>query len=157
MEECLICYSKPEKMKQLACNHSLCNSCYLHLDTQECPFCREKFTYSKSESIKRKNMNINYRNWQPPNELLFPNSFNDYRRIRSRTRRVYNPLNNNEIMDNIECPGAPFSRINKNRKRRRRRQLSLDEILERRKNIRKKCKKKWERKNKRLRKMWWIA
>ena len=157
MEECLICYSKPEKMKQLACNHSLCNSCYLHLDTQECPFCRQKFSYTKTESLKRRNLNINYSNWQPPQELLFPNSFTNYRRTRVRRNRVYNPINNRTIIDNLEVTGAPFSRLNKNRKRNKRKNLTLEQILEKRKQIRKKCKKKWETKNKRLRKMWWIS
>ena len=46
---------------------------------------------------------------------------------------------------------TPFSRAIKNCYRRRRRNLSLEEVLERRKNIRKRMKKKWTRKNKHLR------
>lgn len=46
---------------------------------------------------------------------------------------------------------TPFSRAIKNCYRRRRRNLSLEEVLERRKNIKKRIKKKWTRKNKHLR------
>jgi len=46
----------------------------------------------------------------------------------------------------------PFSRIKKNITRRRRRDLSFDEVLERRLLIKKRCSRKWEHKEARLNK-----
>ena len=47
----------------------------------------------------------------------------------------------------------PFSRVRSNMRRNRRRNLSFDEVLERRKKIRARCKRKWMRKNGRLNKI----
>lgn len=47
----------------------------------------------------------------------------------------------------------PFSRVRSNMHRNRRRNLSFDEVLERRAIIKKRCKKKWMRKNGRLTKV----
>ena len=54
---------------------------------------------------------------------------------------------------NIEIPYN--INLNRHRIRRRRRELTLQEIKERRENIKLRCKKKWEYKDKRLRKIKW--
>ena len=53
-------------------------------------------------------------------------------------------------------PYYPNIRLERNRYRKRRRNLTLDEIILRRKNIRSRCKKKWLHKNKNLIKKWWL-
>ena len=80
MEDCLICYSKQKSFKILPCQHKLCHSCFLKLDTCICPYCREKFYYTKKESIKRAQMNIDYRNWHPPSQLAIPEGFTNINR-----------------------------------------------------------------------------
>jgi hypothetical protein len=47
----------------------------------------------------------------------------------------------------------PFSRVRRNCIRKRRRNLTMDEVLDRRQYIRKRCVKKWTRKNGRLEKI----
>lgn len=54
---------------------------------------------------------------------------------------------------NISEHPVPYSRVRRNMNRRRRRNLSFDEVLERRKRIKKRCKRKWMRKNGRLNKI----
>ena len=44
MEDCGICYtsfSECSEVKTLSCNHQLCPHCYLRLQTQKCPYCRQ--------------------------------------------------------------------------------------------------------------------
>ena len=61
--------------------------------------------------------------------------------------------NENYINDYRDIRG---SRINRNRFRKRRRNLSMKEIKERRRIIKKKCKRKWNKKNSRaLKTNWW--
>tara|TARA_B100000767_G_C19764429_1_gene536782 strand:+ start:349 stop:753 length:405 start_codon:yes stop_codon:yes gene_type:complete len=55
--------------------------------------------------------------------------------------------------DNYTNNHQPFSRVRRNMKRRRRRNLSFDEVLKKRRRIKKRCKQKWMRKNGRLRKI----
>ena len=71
MEDCQICFQKvsSEKMKQLTCSHALCYNCYLRLDKQLCPFCRNPFIYTQKDILNRNKLNVEY-NWQPPAELL---------------------------------------------------------------------------------------
>ena len=47
----------------------------------------------------------------------------------------------------------PYSRARRNMNRNRRRNLSFDEVLQRRRRIKNKCKRKWMRKNGRLAKI----
>jgi len=72
--------------------------------------------------------------------------------------------NNNFILPNRQLHiseeyevNEPFSRIINNGTRRRRRALSLDEVLERRKEINERKARHWDRKDARLRKLtaWW--
>jgi hypothetical protein len=155
MEDCLICYSNQKKWKILPCQHKLCFTCYLHLDTSRCPFCRKDFSYNQKELEYKNKLNIDYSNWQPPRQLIIPDSF---RQIIIRSTERNNQENDRRInIDDIDYNQNPsFSRLNQNRIRRRRRNLSMKEIQERRKNIKKRCKKKWNKKNKRYRKInWW--
>ena len=162
MESCSICcfaYSEPDSSgnntkKVLCCSHCLCMSCYLKLDKTFCPFCRLRFHYSKDELILRNSLNLDYNKWQPPSQITnyIPNE-----RIRIRTRNTNIVNYPNSIIyynSQIDTPNniivnEPFSRVRKNMTRKRRRNLSFDEVLERRKNIRKRCQKKWSHKNNR--------
>jgi len=54
---------------------------------------------------------------------------------------------------NIPGYPVPYSRVRRNMNRRRRRNLSFQEVLKRRKRIKKRCKRKWMRKNGRLNKI----
>ena len=132
--------------KILSCNHVLCESCYLRLDKTYCPYCRKVFTYSRNDIIKRNKLNLNYK-WQPPSQIsnYIPPDTNI-----STIPTVIVPSNNSRNRS-IE-PSEPFSRVRKNMIRRRRRNLSFDEVLERRKVIRRRCQMKWMRKNGRLEK-----
>ncbi len=149
MEDCNICYSKisdVSEKKTLSCQHSLCENCYLQLTQSLCPYCRTYFEYSDEDKNKRKKLNIN-NNYTPPPQLFDPsinlldNSFNQLE-ISNNTR------NNNYHI--------PFSRRNRQKFRRRRRDLTEEEIKERRQIIRNKCKRKWLLKEGRLNKLKWF-
>ena len=132
-----------KSQKVLSCNHVLCESCYLRLDKTYCPFCRKVFTYSHSDIIKRKQLNLNY-TWQPPSQIsnyIPPDT----------TNPTFATISNNTLNRSLE-QNEPFSRARKNMVRRRRRNLSFDEVLERRQTIRRRCQMKWMRKNGRLEK-----
>lgn len=133
MEECCVCISSAENKKTLSCSHFLCYDCYIRLDKPCCPLCRNDFKYTQQELIERHNLNINYSNWQPPEQL---------------TNINFNVIENtfSVVFDNY-ITYVPNQRLNKNRFRRRRRALSLDEIKERRRLIKKRCKLKWDKKN----------
>ena len=143
MEECSICCSVFSNLKELFCHHKLCNACYLKLDKPNCPFCRKTIEYTDEEVLQR-NQNIsNYYRWQPPLQLF------TIERINNRNTR-----NNNQNNDND--PNIPFSRLERNRFRNRRRDLTKEEIYERRQNIRKRCRKKWKAKEGRRNKTQWF-
>lgn len=122
MEDCYICYCKKSKMHQLLCNHTLCYSCYIKLVQPHCPFCRQPFIYSDDDLHNKIVPPI-----APYIDRLIPNFIHVF-------------IN------------APFSRVRKNCYRKRRRNLTFEEILERRKNIKNRCKNKWIKKNGRLNK-----
>lgn len=145
MEECYICYSKIQssEFKTLSCNHKMCNSCYLHLNNNFCPYCRQPFTYSKDDTIKRQRLNLTYINNNTSPQLFnerptFINNYNDF-----------------EINNQIRESHISNSRLIRNKNRKRRRNLSFEEIQQRRINIRRKCKKKWQMKEGRLNKLKW--
>jgi len=146
MEDCNICYSKISDLseqKTLSCQHSLCNNCYLHLTKSLCPYCRSSFEYSLDDIIKRQELNIDTHN-VPPLQLsdttinLLEDSFNQL-----------------DISDNIINNNIHFSRYNRQKIRRRRKNLTDDEIKEKRRIIRNKCKRKWLLKEGRLNKLKW--
>ena len=61
-------------------------------------------------------------------------------------------IDQNRTEQNTQNINEPFSRVRKNMQRRRRRDLSFEEVLERREMIRKRSKLKWTKKNERLHK-----
>jgi hypothetical protein len=148
MEDCNICYSKLFNLsdqKTLSCHHSLCNNCYLHLTKSLCPYCRSPFEYSLDDIIKRQELNIDTNN-VPPLQLsdtsihLLEDSFNQL--------DISNNIRNNNYY-------IPFSSYNRQKIRRRRKNLTNDEIKEKRRIIRNKCKRKWLLKEGRINKLKW--
>ena len=64
---------------------------------------------------------------------------------------LWQPPTATEYSQNYETSNnEPFSRLKKNTFRKRRRNLSVDELLLRRQNIKKRCQRKWSHKNGRL-------
>jgi len=147
--DCHICYDKNLSLKFLPCEHSLCYNCFIRLSNSICPYCREKFIYTKEEIIQRTNIGLRNgyqsNDLQPglsiPEEFIFNSSSqllptiiyqrnirleNQYHMIESRNKRK----NNN----------------NKNRP-------SIEQINDRRNNINKRELKKWSRRERRLEKM----
>lgn len=155
MEECYICFTtieKPSDFSVLSCSHKLCKFCYLRLDKPNCPLCRQQFTYTRNEIYERKQLGIidKYNKYNSPsaqhsriNDLSL---FTDIERINNRS----NSNNQNQNNDNNQYFSGLISRQS-NRKRRR--NLSEDEIKEKRSIIRERCRNKWIRKNGRLAKM----
>ena len=153
MESCSICFlgftEKPEInlnnrcrfQKFLSCGHSLCFSCYLQLQQTKCPFCRTDFTYSFEDMYikNKKNKKIHTLNNGIQNQDLDLNN-------------LWQPPTTTEflLLSNESNINEPFSRLRKNTFRKRRRNLSLDEIMNRRQEIKKRCQKKWTNKNGRL-------
>ena len=154
MEDCQICFQQvsSEKMKQLTCSHALCYNCYLRLDKQLCPFCRNPFIYTQKDLLNRNKLNIEY-NWQPPAELL------NYipQELRNNSQTIIESNDTNIRNTNTE----PNNRIERRRvqrsKRRRRKTLSEKEINEKRRIINKKKKMKFLKINRRYLKThgWW--
>jgi len=149
MENCNICFleftEKPlinlnnrcRYEKILSCKHSLCYSCYLKLKQTSCPYCRKEFTYSLEDlTIKNKKNN------KIPHSIGIQS--NDLNTLwQSPTNIEYNIILNNTINE-------PFSRLRKNSFRRRRRNLTLDEIITRRQEIKQRCIEKWTHKEGRI-------
>ena len=141
MEDCNICFSKISnfsEFKILGCNHKLCFKCYLHLQKNNCPYCRHQFVYSKEELIQRNKLNLNY-NYTPPPQLF------DLERF----------MNNNNFNSDIDINYNNYNRRTRQKMRRRRRNLTDEEIKERRNIIRNKCKRKWLLKEGRQFKLQW--
>ena len=122
--------SKDNFLTASVCGHKLCKDCFMLLQKNTCPFCRQPYTQSELE-IKNNNQPNSYNN-NPPN----------YYRI-----TLHNELDNSFI------PQVPFSRIRRNMVRKRRRNLTFEEVLERRKIIKKRMKRKWMMKNRRREKL----
>ena len=125
--ECHICYEQKscDQFKTLVCNHKLCYGCYKKLLQNTCPFCRHIITLPNPS-----NTNNNY------SSVPFPT-------------RSFSVNNNPDVYMIPE----PYSRARRNMNRNRRRNLSFDEVLQRRRRIKNKCKRKWMRKNGRLAKI----
>ena len=142
MEDCNICYTN-QSTKKLPCNHELCSECCVRLNSAICPFCRSKFTFNAIEMKQRISLGlIHGYNWEQPPVIRNNNSILPNRQL--------------HISEEYEA-NEPFSRIINNGTRRRRRALSLDEVLERRKEINERKARHWDRKDARLRKLtaWW--
>ena len=145
MEDCKICFLK-ESNKTLSCNHKLCSDCCVRLNTPTCPFCRQAFVYTDDEIKQRKKLGLlNGYKYEVPPGLAF--DFN-------QSLEIFN--GNRQLNTNIEIiVHEPYSRIRKNMFRNRRRTLTFDEVLERRKIIREKKARHWEKKDGRLAKIKW--
>ena len=126
--ECHICYEHKtcEKFKTLVCNHKLCYGCYKKLLQNKCPFCRHIITLPNPS--KTKNFSSSSVPFSVPR---------------------FSVDNNPDVY--LNPPST--SRMNRNRQRNRRRNLSFDDVLLQRKRIKNKCKRKWMRKNGRLAKI----
>lgn len=126
--ECHICYEHKScgQFKTLVCNHKLCYGCYKKLLKNTCPFCRHVIT--------------------------LPNPFNT-QNVRSPS--VYNSSQSFSLENDpdVHMSNGSYSRARRNMRRNRRRNLSFDEVLLRRRRIKNKCKRKWMRKNGRLAKI----
>lgn len=163
MEECYICFSnyEPSKIKSLPCCHTLCFSCYLKLDKQKCPLCRKEFDYNKDDIIKRNKLGIqnkydspsiqqNYIDRSRINDLNNFNDINDLNNLNNFNEIIYNQ---GLRIYNIEIEYIGL--IERQRHRKRRKNLTEEEIIEKRKIIREKCKRKWMIKENRLSKIKW--
>ena len=153
MEDCGICYtsfSVSSKKKTLSCNHELCHSCYLRLQTQKCPYCRKEFKYDKEDIIKRQKIH----NSIPPTQQSNIFYFNDF--YQNNEFDIIDDRFNQLEITNRPSNNIPFSRLQRKRFRKRRRTLTEEEIKERRDIIRKKCQKKWSHKESRLNKVKWF-
>ena len=154
MEDCQICFQQvsSEKMKQLTCSHALCYNCYLRLDKQLCPFCRNPFIYTQKDLLNRNKLNIEY-NWQPPAELLnyIPQELINSSNPSTETNYTRQAYSFDETNNRTE------RRRNQRSKRRRRKKLSEKEINEKRRIINKKKKMKFLKINRRYLKThgWW--
>ena len=158
MEECYICFTtieKPSDFSVLSCSHKLCKFCYLRLDKPNCPLCRQQFTYTKDEIYERKQLGIidKYNKYNSPsaqrsriNDLSL---FTDIERINHRPNSNNNQNHDNDINHNQYLSGIIARQTN----RKRRRNLSEEEIKEKRSIVREICRNKWIRKNGRLAKM----
>ena len=158
MEECYICFSNLESsdFKSLPCSHKICFSCYLRLEKTKCPLCRKDFKYNLEDKNKRRELGIQNKYNSPSTQQNYieRSRINDFNNINNdnnfysdRTRRRINRENNTQI-DNIGIVG-------RQRYRKRRKNLSEEEIKEKRKIIREKCKRKWMIKENRLNKVNW--
>ena len=136
MEDCNICYqSKETFLTASVCGHSLCVDCFKLLQKNECPFCRQSYTQEELQIKGTNNNNSNQYINIPPS---------------------YQAQNINLRLDLYEDENyiieIPFSRVRRNMIRKRRRNLTFEEVKLRRQRIRKQMKLKWRRKNGRLRK-----
>lgn len=138
MEDCKICYSK-ESNKKLPCGHELCSSCCVRLNSAICPFCRQNFIYNADEIKQRLQLGLinGYKKEIPP-VLPLPIEW-----IRPVPRQL------------SEINYEPFSAARRSGERRRRRFLSLDEVMERRHELKERKARHWERKNNRMLKNNW--
>jgi len=147
MEDCKICYETVSN-KKLPCGHELCSKCVVRLNSASCPFCRQHFIFSLAEIKERIKLNIvNGYQWEVPPGLAFRPS--DW---------IHFPRQLNLSVVEEPISQEPFSRVKKNMERRRRRFLSFDEVLERRKQINERKARHWDKKNAQLLKNnngWW--
>lgn len=147
MEDCKICFSK-ESNKTLPCSHTLCNDCCIRLNFPTCPFCRQNFVYTGEEIKQRIKLGLlsGYKMDVPPGLAFRPEDWIEH-------RMQHRQLNRNIRIDEEIIVHEPYSRVRKNMNRNRRRALSFDEVLERRKIIRERKARHWEKKSGFLNKM----
>lgn len=128
MEDCNICFQSRKKfLTASVCGHKICLECFKSLVKNICPFCRQSYTLSELVLKKKQRINSNY---NPPQ--------NNYRISLLQNTEAYNQI--------------PYIRVRRNMIRRRRRNLTFNEVIERRKIIKQRMRRKWCRKNGRDRK-----
>ena len=151
MEDCKICYSN-ESNKKLPCGHELCSSCCVRLNSAICPYCRQNFIFNADEIKQRLQLGIinGYKREIPP---VLPRDWVTPVPRQLDELEIHEPLSGivNEPFSRIV--NEPFSGARRAGERRRRRFLSLDEVLERRKELKERKARHWERKNTRLNKI----
>jgi hypothetical protein len=154
MEECYICFSSIEsnstQWKTLSCSHKLCYNCYVRLDKCICPLCRKTFKYSKEDIIRRRELNIDnkYSNKNSPSPV--DTRLDD---ISAYTR---NNVRNRNNQNNIDIDfDYNIGIVGRQRYRKRRKNLTEEEVKERRELIRKRCRAKFLKKENRLSKINW--
>jgi hypothetical protein len=147
MEDCKICYSN-ESNKKLPCGHELCSSCCVRLNSAICPYCRQNFIFNADEIKQRLQLGIinGYKREIPPVPILprdwitpVPRQLDELE-IHEPFSRIINPPFSGIVID-------PYARARRSGERRRRRFLSLDEVLERRKQLKERKARHWEKKN----------
>lgn len=155
MEECYICFSnlEPSDFKSLPCFHKICFSCYLRLEKSKCPLCRKDFKYNKEDINKRKELGIQnkYNSPSAQQNYIERTRINDFNFQQNTYLNNSRRRNNNQLENFEEGIGI----VGRQRYRKRRRNLSEEEIKEKRKIIREKCKRKWTIKENRLNKTNW--
>mgnify|MGYP006183029145 CR=1 FL=1 len=121
--ECYICLEDRDSFEVLPCHHRLCTACYYKLCKTQCPFCRNSF-------IKK---------------------YNKPKKVEHNATSIYIPDSINESIINQQVIGtnAPYSRAFRNMRRKRRRNLSFEEVLLRRQMTKKRSRMKWMKKNRR--------
>lgn len=157
MEECYICFSNLESsdFKSLPCSHKLCKICYLKLEKSKCPLCRKDFIYTKEDINKRRELGIQNKYNSPSVQQNFIdrtriNDFSNIELPNYQSNRSHRRMNRNRNID-VEDIGV----VGRQRYRKRRKNLSEEEIKEKRKIIREKCRRKWMIKENRLSKVNW--
>lgn len=159
MEECYICFSNLEQIdfKSLPCSHKTCISCYLKLEKTKCPLCRKDFKYSKEDLNKRKELGIQNKYNSPSAQQNYIdrtriNDFNNFNNFNNQysTSRTIRRIYRDEYIDEED-----IGIVGRQRYRKRRKNLSEEEVKEKRKIIREKCRRKWMIKENRLSKINW--
>ena len=159
MEECYICFSCLESsdFKSLPCSHKICFSCYLRLEKTKCPLCRKDFKYNLEDKNKRRELGIQnkYNSPSAQQNYIERTRINDLNNVNQREDNFYSERSrrrmNRENNIYIENTGI----VGRQRYRKRRRNLSEEEVKDKRKIIRDKCKRKWMIKENRLNKVNW--
>ena len=145
MEDCKICYSN-ESNKKLPCGHELCSSCCVRLNSAICPYCRQNFIFNADEIKQRLQLGIvnGYKREIPP---VLPRDWVTPVPRQLDELEIHDPFSRivNEPFSRII--NDPYARARRSGERRRRRFLSLDEVLERRKQLKERKARHWEKKN----------
>lgn len=139
MEDCNICYQSRKNFFKGSCGHSLCVGCFRQLLQNKCPFCRK--VYNKEElEIKNYNKNLNKYKQYPP-IMYYRNQSLD------RIRDMINSFDHDREMTYQQIA---FSGYERQMNRKKRRNLTFEEIKEKRRIVKKREKRKWMLKNGRL-------
>ena len=147
--DCHICYDKNSCLKSLPCEHSLCYNCFIRLANSICPFCREIFTFTTEEIIQR--TNIGLRNGYQSNDLQPGLSIPDEFIFSSSSQLLPSIIYQRNIR--LENHYQMIENRNKRKNFNNKNRPSIEEINDRRDNIKKRELKKWSRRERRLEKM----